>query len=106
MADGTYESDLHQAILQSKLDYEENKELYDQLKKEQEEEGKKPAKKKKSNKAQPMTLGQFNSLTENQVSTWTFTIACRLINISFILLLFSMLADVCMISGHVCPDFL
>ena len=57
MADGTYESDLHQAILQSKLDYEENKELYDQLKKEQEEEGKKPAKKKKSNKAQPMTLG-------------------------------------------------
>lgn len=65
LADGTYESDLHQAILQSKLDYEENKELYEQLRKEQEEE-KKQGKKKKSNKAQPMTLGQFNSLTESQ----------------------------------------
>lgn len=67
LADGTYENDLHQAILQSKLDYEENKELYEQLRKEQEEEKKQTqSKKKKSNKAQPMTLGQFNSLTESQ----------------------------------------
>lgn len=61
--DGNYEQDLHQAILLSKLDYEEKKDLYEQLRKDAEEEKKNASKKnKKSNKAQPMSLEQFNSL--------------------------------------------
>ncbi|XP_054288664.1 G kinase-anchoring protein 1-like [Macrosteles quadrilineatus] len=65
-----YENELQQAILQSKLDYEENKEHYDQMKKAAEEEKKATGSKKnkKSNKAQPMSLSQFNQLgVENQV---------------------------------------
>lgn len=61
--DGNYEQDLHQAILLSKLDYEEKKDLYEQLRKDAEEEKKNASKKiKKSNKAQPMSLEQFNNL--------------------------------------------
>lgn len=61
--DGNYEQDLHQAILLSKLDYEEKKELYEQLRKDADDEKKNANKKnKKSNKAQPMSLEQFNNL--------------------------------------------
>ncbi|KAJ9582825.1 hypothetical protein L9F63_022833, partial [Diploptera punctata] len=63
--DGNYEQDLHQAILLSKLDYEEKRDLYEQLRKDAEEEKKNThvnKKTKKSNKAQPMSLEQFNSL--------------------------------------------
>ncbi|XP_069677358.1 G kinase-anchoring protein 1-like isoform X2 [Periplaneta americana] len=68
LVDGNYEQDLHQAILLSKLDYEEKKELYEQLKKDAEEEKKNASKKnKKSNKAQPMSLEQFNSLHSEPV---------------------------------------
>lgn len=64
--DGHYEDDLQQAMLLSKLDYEEKQEYYDQVKKTSEEEKKNTAKKhKKSNKAQPMSLSQFNQMGEN-----------------------------------------
>jgi hypothetical protein len=61
--DGHYEQDLHQAILLSKLDYEEKKDLYEQFRKDAEEEKKNAGKKnKKSNRNQPMSLEQFNKL--------------------------------------------
>lgn len=61
--DGHYEQDLHQAILLSKLDYEEKKDLYEQFRKDAEEEKKNAGKKnKKSNRNQPMSLEQFNNL--------------------------------------------
>ncbi|XP_021941709.1 G kinase-anchoring protein 1-like isoform X2 [Zootermopsis nevadensis] len=61
--DGNYEQDLHQAILLSKLDYEEKKDFYELLKKDADEEKKSAGKKnKRSNKAQPMSLEQFNNL--------------------------------------------
>lgn len=64
--DGHYEDDLQQAMLLSKLDYEEKQDFYDQVKKTSEEEKKNTAKKhKKSNKAQPMSLSQFNQMGEN-----------------------------------------
>jgi hypothetical protein len=66
--DGNYEQDLHQAILLSKLDYEEKKDLYEQLRKDAEEEKKNASKKnRKSNKAHPMSLEQFNSLHSEPV---------------------------------------
>jgi len=70
LVDGTYAEDLQQAMLLSKLDYEENKEHYEQLKKTAEEDKKAAAvaggkKVKKSNKAQPMSLSQFNQIGEN-----------------------------------------
>uniref|UniRef100_A0A1B6K3T7 G kinase-anchoring protein 1 n=1 Tax=Homalodisca liturata TaxID=320908 RepID=A0A1B6K3T7_9HEMI len=70
--DGHYEDDLQQAMLLSKLDYEEKQDYYDQIKKSSEEEKKGNTKKnKKSNKAQPMSLSQFNQLSdlENQIET-------------------------------------
>lgn len=57
-------------MLLSKLDYEEKQEYYNQIKKISEEEKKSGSKKsKKSNKAQPMSLSQFNQMGEksNQV---------------------------------------
>lgn len=66
MVDGTFEEDLHTAILQSKLDYEEKKDLYKQLKKEAEQEKKLndvPNGKKKKNKA--MSLEQFKNMVSN-----------------------------------------
>ncbi|XP_066994412.1 G kinase-anchoring protein 1 isoform X2 [Anabrus simplex] len=68
--DGNYENDLQQAILLSKLDYEEKKDVYDRLKKDAEEERKTGNKKtKKSQKAQPMSLEQFNNMnTDSAVS--------------------------------------
>lgn len=61
--DGHYEQDLHQAILLSKLDYEEKKDLYEQFRKDAEEEKKNAGKRsKKSNRAQTMSLEQFNNL--------------------------------------------
>lgn len=52
-------------MLLSKLDFEEKKDYYDQIKKTSEEEKKTSNKKhKKSNKAQPMSLSQFNQMSE------------------------------------------
>uniref|UniRef100_A0A1B6M5C6 G kinase-anchoring protein 1 n=1 Tax=Graphocephala atropunctata TaxID=36148 RepID=A0A1B6M5C6_9HEMI len=69
--DGHYEDDLQQAMLLSKLDYEEKQEFYDQIKKSTEDEKKVTKKNKKANKAQPMSLSQFNQLSdsENQADT-------------------------------------
>lgn len=65
--DGNYADDLHHAMLLSKLDFEEKKEYYDQIKKAAEDEKKAGTKKnKKSNKAQPMSLSQFNQLGEEE----------------------------------------
>lgn len=58
LVDGNYEQDLQDAIMLSKLDYEEKKNIYKQNKKDAEQEKKENGKKKK-NKA--MTLEQFNS---------------------------------------------
>ncbi|KAG8224900.1 hypothetical protein J437_LFUL004641 [Ladona fulva] len=63
--DESYEQDLQQAILLSKLDYEEKKPIYDKNKKEDEE--KKGQKKKEKKKTQPMSLEQFNSLDPDQI---------------------------------------
>lgn len=63
--DGNFEQDLHTAILQSKLDYEEKKDLYKLHKKEAEQEKKAseiPNGKKKKNKA--MSLEQFKNLVD------------------------------------------
>lgn len=61
--DGHFEQDLHQAILLSKLDYEEKKDLYEQFRKDAEEEKRNAGKRnKKSNRSQPMSLEQFNNL--------------------------------------------
>lgn len=57
LVDGNFESDLQNAILLSKLDYEEKKELYEMYKKSAEIENKKGDGKKKKNKV--MTLDQF-----------------------------------------------
>lgn len=65
--DGNYADDLHHAMLLSKLDFEEKKEYYDQIKKASEDEKKGGSKKnKKSNKAQPMSLSQFNQLGDQE----------------------------------------
>lgn len=62
--DESYEQDLQQAILLSKLDFEEKKKIYDKTKKEDED---KKGKKKEKKKAQPMSLEQFNSLDPSQI---------------------------------------
>ncbi|KAG8247635.1 identical protein binding [Homalodisca vitripennis] len=86
--DGHYEDDLQQAMLLSKLDYEEKQDYYDQIKKSSEEEKKGNTKKnKKSNKAQPMSLSQFNQLSdmENQKTTnIKETIYCRLALLAYV----------------------
>lgn len=67
LVDGNFEDDLQQAILLSKLDYEEKKDLYGQLKKQADFEKKqvelvpKPGNKKQK-KSKSMSLGQFNEL--------------------------------------------
>lgn len=58
--DGSYEQDLQNAILLSKLDYEEKKNIYKQNKKEATAEKKDNGGKKKKNKS--MSLEQFNSM--------------------------------------------
>ncbi|XP_026325921.1 G kinase-anchoring protein 1-like isoform X2 [Hyposmocoma kahamanoa] len=63
LVDGNYESELQQAILLSKLDYEQKKDVYKQFKKEAELEKKtveKPSKKQK--KKNVMSLEQFNDM--------------------------------------------
>ncbi|XP_046401017.1 G kinase-anchoring protein 1-like isoform X1 [Ischnura elegans] len=62
--DESYEQDLQQAILLSKLDFEEKKKFYDRAKKEEED---KKGKKKEKKKAQPMSLEKFNSLDAEQI---------------------------------------
>lgn len=68
--DDNYEGQLQEALLQSKLDFEQNKDYYDQMKKQIELEKKQAAAggRKKKNKA--MTLEEFNNMqgsTENGV---------------------------------------
>ncbi|CAG2057641.1 unnamed protein product [Timema podura] len=61
--DGNYEEDLQQAILLSKLDFEEKKDVYQQLKKDADDDKKSGNKKaKKSNKPQTMSLDEFNNM--------------------------------------------
>ncbi|XP_063216412.1 G kinase-anchoring protein 1-like isoform X2 [Bacillus rossius redtenbacheri] len=62
--DGNFEQQLEQAILLSKLDYEEKKDVYDQAKRDADEE-RRPGtgkKSKKPAKPQAMSLEQFNSM--------------------------------------------
>lgn len=63
LVDCTFEQDMHQAILLSKLDYEEKKDHYAQLKKHSEDDKKQQSSKKskKGNKAQTMSLEEFNT---------------------------------------------
>ncbi|KAM3965512.1 G kinase-anchoring protein 1 [Aphomia sociella] len=70
LVDGNYESELQQAILLSKLDYEEKKDVYKQMKKEAELEKKTgeqniKAGTKKQKKKNVMSLDQFNDLMNN-----------------------------------------
>lgn len=63
--DENYEGALQEAILQSKLDFEQNKDNYERMKKEIDAEKKLAAAgaKKKKNKA--MSLGEFNNMQDN-----------------------------------------
>ncbi|KAJ0175150.1 hypothetical protein K1T71_009291 [Dendrolimus kikuchii] len=69
LVDGNFESELHQAILLSKLDYEEKKDVYKQLKKEALEQKKLPdvarPTNKKPKKKHAMSLNQFNDMVNN-----------------------------------------
>ena len=67
--EGAFENELKEAILASKIEYEENKELYEAIKKET-EVGSIQTKKKNFNKKglTTMTLDQFNVLP----SVWLF----------------------------------
>ncbi|KAK7082359.1 identical protein binding, partial [Halocaridina rubra] len=61
------ERTLREALMLSKLDFEEKQTFYAQIKKEQEEEQHKGGKvKKKKEKPVPMSLEQFNNLSLNQ----------------------------------------
>ncbi|XP_026750032.1 G kinase-anchoring protein 1-like isoform X2 [Galleria mellonella] len=67
LVDGNFESELQQAILLSKLDYEEKKDVYKQMKKEAElkkkiEEQNVRSGSKKQKKKNVMSLDQFNDL--------------------------------------------
>ncbi|KAI8434226.1 hypothetical protein MSG28_012331 [Choristoneura fumiferana] len=66
LVDGNFEDELQQAILLSKLDYEEKKDVYKQLKKEAEVEKKMEATARTSTKKQKkknvMSLDQFNDM--------------------------------------------
>ncbi|GLG94880.1 G kinase-anchoring protein 1 [Gryllus bimaculatus] len=62
LVDCTFEQEMTQAILLSKLDYEQKKDIYEQTRKAAEEEKKQGSKKsKKSNKLQTMSLEEFNT---------------------------------------------
>ncbi|KAI5643861.1 G kinase-anchoring protein 1-like isoform X2 [Phthorimaea operculella] len=66
LVDGHYEDELQQAILLSKLDYEEKKDVYKAMKKEAEQEKKQSDLAAKNNKKQKkknvMSLDQFNDM--------------------------------------------
>lgn len=55
-------------MMLSKLDFEEKKDFYAQMKKEQQDEHKGSKGKKKKDKPVTMSLDQFNSLHLNQVN--------------------------------------
>ncbi|KAK8729598.1 hypothetical protein OTU49_008558, partial [Cherax quadricarinatus] len=57
---------LKEALMLSKLDFEEKKKFYQQMKKEQAEEGKGGKVKKKKDKPLTMSLDQFNNLRPDQ----------------------------------------
>lgn len=61
LVDGNYEQDLHTAILESKLDYEEKKNIYKQNKNEAEQQHKVPENGKKKKNKTTMSLGQFQN---------------------------------------------
>ncbi|CAK1581064.1 unnamed protein product [Parnassius mnemosyne] len=67
LVDGNYETELQQAILLSKLDFEEKKDVYKQLKKEADMEKKSEAKagNKKLKKKNVMSLEQFNDMVNS-----------------------------------------
>lgn len=60
--DENYEGELQEAILQSKIDYEENKDFYDRVKKELEAEKKLTAAGGKKKKSKAMSLEEFNNM--------------------------------------------
>ncbi|XP_045610368.1 G kinase-anchoring protein 1 isoform X1 [Procambarus clarkii] len=59
---------LREALMLSKLDFEEKKKFYQQMKKEQQEEGKGGKVKKKKDKPLTMSLDQFNNLRPDQLT--------------------------------------
>lgn len=61
------ERSLREAMMLSKLDFEEKKDFYAQMKKEQQEDHKGGKGKKKKDKPLTMSLDQFNSLRPDQV---------------------------------------
>ncbi|KAG6444955.1 hypothetical protein O3G_MSEX003624 [Manduca sexta] len=69
LVDGNFECELQQAILLSKLDYEEKKDVYKQLKKEADTEKKMSENTRTNNKKQKkknvMSLEQFNDMMNN-----------------------------------------
>lgn len=70
-----YEQDLQEALLLSKIDYEEKKDVYDALKKENEQNKLNQKKKKKNNQKKEkgiMSLDEFQSLDPNQLDSGTF----------------------------------
>ncbi|XP_054711598.1 G kinase-anchoring protein 1-like [Uloborus diversus] len=70
-----YEQDLHEALLLSKIDFEEKKEIYDAIQKET-EHSKQSAKKKKKNSQKKekgtMSLDQFQNLLPSQINSGAF----------------------------------
>lgn len=68
LVDGTYEEDLQNAIMLSKLDYEEKKEFYQQSKKEESNEKSKEINGKKNKKKKAMTLEQFNCMVDPEAN--------------------------------------
>lgn len=60
--DENYEGDMQEAILQSKLEYEQNKDFYDSVKKQMEAEKKLAAAGGKKKKSKAMSLEEFNNM--------------------------------------------
>lgn len=60
--DENYEGELQEAILQSKLEFEQNKDCYDRVKKEMEAEKKQAATGGKKKKSKVMSLEEFKNL--------------------------------------------
>lgn len=70
-----YEQDLQEAILLSKIDYEEKKEVYDAIQREGEHNKLNQKKKKKNNQKKEkgtMSLDEFQNLDSSQIESGTF----------------------------------
>ncbi|XP_034242651.1 G kinase-anchoring protein 1-like [Thrips palmi] len=63
--DENYEGELQEAILQSKLEFEQNKDFYERTKKELEAEKKLASVAGKKKKSKAMSLDEFNNMQEN-----------------------------------------